>query len=229
MDLSQIDMLGKSELAGLGRHAMTAIHVDNAGAGWRNLFALLLGIVAVGLPINNISDYALLVILAVVIFTGEVSTQARAWGAAATVVTIAAISQALLSPPRIEEGHNVFLPGAALERDLPGDVYRHLAAEFDAQYPPARRCGPAVAGCWQQGGVPDRVFAFSADSVWRAPAYSRSVAFLDFSDPVWLRLGFINEHRYNWYTEHPDVHRADRERSSLMGLKRGISPCPGMR
>jgi hypothetical protein len=94
-----------------------------------------------------------------------------------------------------------------------------MAAEFDAQYPPARRCGPAVAGCWQQG-VPDRAFAFSADSVWRVPAYSRSVAFLDFSDPVWLRLGFINEHRYNWYTEYPDVHRADRERNPLMGLKR---------
>ena len=35
--------------------------------------------------------------------------------------------QVLLAPPRIDEGHNVFLPGPALERGLPADVYRHLA------------------------------------------------------------------------------------------------------
>ena len=32
-------------------------------------------------------------------------------------------------PPRIDEGHKVFLPGApgVLERELPADVYRWLA------------------------------------------------------------------------------------------------------
>jgi hypothetical protein len=49
---------------------------------------------------------------------------------------------------------------------------------------------------------------------------SRSVTEIDFSDPVWLRLGFINEHKYNWYTAAPDVHRADRDRRFYMGLSR---------
>ncbi len=49
---------------------MTAMHEDTSGSGWRKLAALLLCIVAVGLPVNTISDYALLVVLAVVIFTG---------------------------------------------------------------------------------------------------------------------------------------------------------------
>ena len=213
-------MLGKCELAGSGSVAMTVAREGNAGAGWRKVFALLLGVVAVGLPVNDISDYALLIILTVIIFCGEVSASPRAWAAAVAIVVAGAVVQALLSPPRIEEGHNVFLPGPALEQSLPSDVYRHLAREFEAQYPPAQRCGPTVAGCWQQAGVPDRAFAFSADSVWRAPVYSRSVSAFDFSDPVWLRLGFINEHRYNWYTQYPDVHRADRERGALMGLKR---------
>ena len=43
---------------------------------------------------------------------------------------------------------------------------------------------------------------------------------LDFSDPVWLRLGFTNEIRYNWYTAAPDVHRADRDRRFWMGWRR---------
>src|SRR5262245_8120871 len=77
---------------------------------------------------------------------------------------------------------------------------------------------------WRAAGsrraFPDRAFAFSADGVWRAPLYSRSVTSLDFSDPVWLRLGFINDLRYNWYTQYPDVHRADRARDPLSGFKR---------
>ena len=124
---------------------MTAVQEDNVGSGWRKLFALLLVVLAIGLPINNVSDYVLLAILAVVICCGEVSARPRAWAAAAAIVVAGAAAQAVLSPPRIEEGHNVFLPSPALERELPADVYRYMAREFDAQYPPAQRCGPSVA------------------------------------------------------------------------------------
>jgi hypothetical protein len=128
----------------------------------------------------------------------------------------------LLAPPRFDEGHNVFLPGGpshALEQGLPAEVYRHLADEFDKQYPVAKRCGPAVAGCWVNGGFPDRVYAFSADGIFHKSDLSRSVIELDFADPVWLRLGFINELKYNWYTG-SDVQRATRDRRFWMGLQR---------
>ncbi|HEY6381755.1 MAG TPA: hypothetical protein VIY07_08120, partial [Pseudolabrys sp.] len=95
---------------------MTAVQEDNVGSGWRKLFALLPVVLAIGLPINNISDCVLLVILAVVICCGEVSARPRAWAAAAAIVVAGVLAQALLSPPRIEEGHNVFLPSPALER-----------------------------------------------------------------------------------------------------------------
>ena len=50
------------------------------GASWRRC---VLGVAAVGLPVNDLADYALLMILAVVIFSGEVSAQAARWLAAA--------------------------------------------------------------------------------------------------------------------------------------------------
>ena len=136
------------------------------------------------------------------------------------MVAAAIVGQFLLAPPRIQEGHNVFLPSPALERALPAEVYRRLAEEFDAQYPPAVRCKPGSVGCWQDQGLPDKPFAFSADGIFHKSPLSRSVTELDFSDPVWLRLGFINENRYNWYTAAPDVHRADRDRRFWMGLNR---------
>jgi hypothetical protein len=35
---------------------------------------------------------------------------------------------------------------------------------------------------------------------------------IDFADPVWLRLGFINEFKYNWDAELSDIDRASRDR-----------------
>ncbi|MGH6684772.1 MAG: hypothetical protein ACRECA_12800 [Pseudolabrys sp.] len=181
---------------------------------------MALAVAAVGLPINQVEAYALLLVAALVIFNGEVRTAAAAWAVAVAIVAVSIVGQFLLAPPRIEEGHNVFLPGAVLERGLPTDVYRRLMNEFDAQYPDAVRCRPGSKGCWQDGGFPDSAFAFSADGIWHKPAYSRSVVDLDFSDPIWLRLGFINDIHYNWYTAAPDVHRADRDRRIWMGLHR---------
>ena len=193
-----------------------------AGAGWRRAAALAFAVAAIGLPLNQVAAYLLLLIVAVIIFTGEVTGRASAWVAAAAIVVAALGGQWLLSPPRIAEGHNVFLPGppdGVLQRSLPAAVYRHMADEFDRQYPPAVRCRPGAEGCWQ-GSAPERAFAFSADSVFHPSELSRAVTGVDFSDPVSLRLGFINELRYNWYTLPPDVHRADRDRRFWMGLNR---------
>jgi hypothetical protein len=190
-----------------------------AGAGWRKLAALLLAIAAIGLPIDDLAAYAMLMVQAVVIFTGEVRVQARAWLAAAAFVAVTITGQLLLAPPRIDEGHNVFLPSPALERGLPGPVYRHLAVEFDKQYPKAGRCGVDVPGCWLGGGFPDRAFAFSADGIFHKSALSRSVTAIDFTDPIWLNLGFINEAHYNWYPV-SDVQRTQRDRRAWMGLHR---------
>lgn len=189
--------------------------------GWRKLAVLILAVAAFGLPINDVGAYALLVVVAVVVFTGEVSARLRAWVAALAIVALAIVGQWWLSPPRIAEGHNVFLPRAdgVLQRALPPEVYRHLADEFDAAYPPAVRCKPGSSGCWQ-GSSPRRVFAFSADSVLHASDLSRAATAIDFSDAVWLRLGFVNEQRYNWYTGAPDVHRVDRDRRFYRGLAR---------
>jgi hypothetical protein len=184
--------------------------------------ALALAVAAIGLPVNSLADYALLTLVVVVIFTGEVSAKWSAWLAAAAVIAVAVAGQVLLAPPRIDEGHNVFLPDGpnhALEQGLPPQVYRHLADEFDKQYPPALRCGTDVPGCWHNGGFPDRTFAFSADGIFHKSDLSRSVTEIDFTDPVWLRLGFINEAHYNWYPG-SDVQRTKRDRRFWMGLHR---------
>jgi hypothetical protein len=189
---------------------------------WRRIVVLIFVVAVLGLPINDHYRYGLLVLAVVPIFIGTVSCEPKAWIAAIAVVVVAVIGQLLLASPRIDEGHNVFLPGGpdrALERGLPGEVYRHFADVFDKQYPTAQRCRSAVDGCWQNSGYPDRAFAFSADGIFHKSLMSRSVTAIDFADPIWLRLGFINEIRYNW-SPASDIQRARRDRRFWMGLHR---------
>ena len=196
---------------------------------WLRLAALVLAVVAVGVPINHLYGYALLLIATVLMFSGRVSLRAGRWLAAVAVAAAAALLPLLIAPTPIEQGANVFLPtkpGNVFERQMPPDVYRFVKAEFDALYPPSVRCKSGSEGCWQDQGQPDRLYAFSADGVFGNPAYSRAVTGIDFSDPLWLRLGFVNDNRYNWYTAAPDVHRADRNREFWKGLRRWRTTMP---
>src|SRR5262249_54195230 len=93
-----------------------------------------------------------------------------------------------------------FIPDSAgrgaLNRVLPEQAYRLMAAEFEARYPPSRRCAAGSTGCWQSE-APARGYAFSADAIHGGAAYSRRTTGVDSTDPVWLRLGVINQ-GYNW-------------------------------
>lgn len=171
--------------------------------------AIFLVVVALGLPLNDLWRYAVLVGAAIAIFTGAISSQWRNWLIAAASVAACIALRLAVPAPVIEEGHNVFIVdggGNALERGLPADAYRQMLAEFDAKYPKERRCSPTQADCWRHGGFPDRAYAFSADAIYDQPTMSRRVANVDFFDPVWLRLGAINEWQYNW-TGTSDVQR----------------------
>ncbi len=199
---------------------MTRGESGASSSNWLKFAALLLAAALFDLPINSVPAYTLLALMAVLILSGDVQGSGRAWIGALVIVVLAATVQIWLAPPRIEEGHNVFLPQApVLQNGLPAEVYAQLVQDFDAQYPPVRRCDPDEFGCWRHDGLPDRVYAFSADGIWHQSAASRAASALDFTDPVWLRLGFINENRYNW-TYRTDIERGVRDRRFWMGLHR---------
>jgi hypothetical protein len=190
-----------------------------AGGGLAlRLAALLLVVANLGLPINDLAAYALLVASALLIFTGTSSAEPQRW-LAAIALTAAILAVHLVWPmPRIDEGHNVFLPGPSAARDsgLPTDVLKVLEAQFNERYPPDKRCDDTAQGCWR----PDRSaeadgYAFSADAIFQHPAFSRSVTGIDFADPAHARLGVVNELTYGWPDHSSDIMRFDRDRRSL--------------
>jgi hypothetical protein len=183
------------------------------------LAVVVLAVVAVGLPINDLYAYGLLAIAALVAFTGLVTTRAKRW-LAAIVLALAVLALHILAPaPRIEEGHNAFLidkEGGALERGLPREAFAIMKAQFDAAYPPAKRgCREGATECWGTFGLKDRTFAFAADGALDRPAYSRRVTAIDFDNPIWLRLGFINDQSVNFHGRIGELERASRNSRSL--------------
>ena len=154
----------------------------------------------------------MLLIGAIAIFSNAIRLSPARWMAAIAVLAISIAGTWLWPAPRIDEGHNVFLAddshAGALERGLPADAFRLMAAEFDAAYPRDKRCAVGSSGCWRSER-PARAYAFSADSIIGGAELSRRVTRIDFADPVWLRLGFINE-GYNWYGA-SDLQRNKRE------------------
>ena len=154
---------------------------------WCRFGALVLVIAALGLPINDLFRYALLVISTVAICLGTLSEQRRAWLGAVAAVAACVLGQFLWAAPRIEEGHNVFLidaPGGALEATLPASAFQLMAAEFNSRYPPERRCPATTYGCWRGGTFPRQPYAFSSDAIYDDAAHSRRVTGIDFADPL---------------------------------------------
>lgn len=182
------------------------------------LAVIALAAIAVGLPVNNLYAYGLLAAAALILFTGSVTTNVTRWLAALALVLLVLAQHIVLPAPRIEEGHNAFLidkPGGALETGLPPAAFRIMVEQFDAAYPPERRCRQGEYGCWGAGGLRHETFAFAADGALDRPVFSRRVTGIDFDNPIWLRLGFVNDLSLNIVGREGELERMRRDRRSL--------------
>ena len=189
-----------------------------SGVVAQRVAALGLVVASLGLPIDDLVAYALLLVAAILILTGTLAADAWRWTSAVVLAAAVVAFHVLWPAPRIDEGFNVFLPGpaAAQTSGLPADVLRVLAKQFDERYPQEKRCADAAKGCWR----PDRTveadgYAFSADGIFDHPEYSRRVTGINFSDPAHLRLGIVNELTYGWPDDTSDITRFSRDRHSL--------------
>jgi hypothetical protein len=179
---------------------------------------LALVVTAIGLPINDLTDYAILLAASVVVLAGTLRSLPSRWLAALALAIAVAVGHILLPAPRIEEGHNVFLPGpdAARTSGLPRAVFDALDRQFAEQYPPEKRCDDQSRGCWRTNrSAAQDGFGFSTDGIFDSGAYSRRVTGIRFSDPVHARLGIVNEHIYNWSPNASDIERFTRDKRSF--------------
>ena len=191
---------------------------------WLKFAALVLVVAALGLPVNDLFRYGLLVIAAVDRRGGDDLAPADAVARRAGGGRAVRAGTGLDSRRRgSRKGTMSFSSTARAARSKPRCRPQPFVSWPRSSTPSIRRrdaATPAQEGCWRGQAFPRQPFAFSADGIYDRAALSRRVSGIDFSDPVWLRLGFINEHGYNWNSEVSDVTRASRERNSLALIHR---------
>ena len=69
---------------------------------WLKLAAIVLVAAALGLPINDLPRFALLVVSAVLVYAGTVSTRLLPWIGALAVAGLCVLGQTIVPAPRIE-------------------------------------------------------------------------------------------------------------------------------
>ena len=109
-------------------------------------------VAALGLPINDLFRYALLVVATVLFVVGGVTVRRKPWLGAVAAVALCVLAQFWLAAPRIDEGHNVFIvDGAgrrarsrAAARGLPSDG-RRIRRQISAGAPLRSRAARLLA------------------------------------------------------------------------------------
>lgn len=168
----------------------------------KKFFLLVLILFCIGLPIiDNLHFFVLLLAITIIIFSAlTISTKRIIWFIILTLIVI--FVKNIMPKPVIQEGHNVFIlkgQQETLEKELPSKVFLYIKDLFVKRYPSNLHCDPKAPACWRFYPVPDSLYAFSADSAFARPKYSRIVNSIDFKNLTEFRGGFANDKRYNWY------------------------------
>lgn len=181
-----------------------------AGAAVMPGLALLtLSVLILGIPINDFWRFLLLTMAVMVVCFGTVRLEPLRWLIALAIALTVVVVDWLFPGPRIEEGHNVYIPvGASLqlfERDLPPEAHRVMLEIFDRAYLKEGVQLPGSAEWWsypqfqRPGRFAEQAFAPSADALWGRPKYSRTVDAVDFGSQNQVRLDVINSKWFNFY------------------------------
>jgi hypothetical protein len=175
------------------------------------LAVLALIVLLLGVPINDLWRFLLLTVAVMAVCFGRVRLQPLRWLVALAVALVVAAVSWLLPGPRIEEGHNVYIPvGASLnvfENDLPPDAQRTMLGIFDRAYLQEGAHLPGSPAWWNDsrfkrpGFFAQHAFAPSADALWQRPKYSRTVDVIDFRSQDQARLDVINRKQFNFHPE----------------------------
>ncbi|MGZ9274220.1 MAG: hypothetical protein ACXW34_05710, partial [Nitrospira sp.] len=174
------------------------------------LVILALVFMILGVPVTDFWRFLLLTVAVVALCFGSVRFEGRRWLIALASVAAVVALHWLLPSPRIEEGHNVYIPvGASLDvfdKELPPDAQRQMKSIFDQSYIDDPKDLPGSPDWWQAPDFKqhpsrfvDHAFSPSSDALWQRPKYSRTVDEVDFTSQEQARIGAINRRVYNFY------------------------------
>lgn len=170
---------------------------------------LVLSILLMGLPLNNLLDLFCLTFLLLILGTSKfVAARKKNVLISFGILAFAIGLKSFLPSLRIEEGHNLFLydqeQPSVFQTQLPSPVFNIMKNEFETYYP---QNWNSKKTCSRINLLPEQAFAWSADGIFQSNKYSRVVSTINFNGINQLRLGAVNKGSYNYYGSNCDVDR----------------------
>ena len=134
-----------------------------------------------------------------IVVCGDVRTHPRAWMQALGLVIFVVIAQRFCRRRESRRGTMFFCRARRSRKRLPADVYRQMTCRVRCAISARATLRPEATGLLAERWFPGSAFCiFGRQHLAQSRTHRARSTALDFDDPVWLRLGFVNDLRYNW-------------------------------
>ena len=158
-----------------------------------NIILLLFIILCFGLPLANWGAFVTILVALYAVFLNKINTKPIMWLISCALLASLLIVKSQIYPPNIEMGEQIYSPeDIYLKNILPEDITNMAKNEWDSLKQPFDSY-PA------NSEKTENPWAFSADAFFDNPKMSRTIKSLSFKDRYSLRIGTLNNAKYNYF------------------------------
>ena len=158
-----------------------------------NIILLLFIILCFGLPLANWGAFVTILVALYAVFLNKINTKPIMWLISCVFIASLFIVKSQIYPPNIEMGEQIYSPeDIYLKTMLPEDITNMAKNEWDNLRQPFDSY-PANTE------KTENPWAFSADAFFDNPQMSRTIKSLNFKDRYSLRIGTLNNAKYNYF------------------------------
>ena len=158
-----------------------------------NIILLLFIILCFGLPLANWGAFVTILVALYAIFLNKINTKPIMWLISCVLLASLFIVKSQIYPPNIEMGEQIYSPeDIYLKNILPENITNMAKNEWDSLKQPFDSY-PANTE------KTENPWAFSADAFFDNPQMSRTIKSLNFKDRYSLRIGTLNNAKYNYF------------------------------
>ena len=158
-----------------------------------NIILLLFIILCFGLPLANWGAFVTILVALYAVFLNKINTKPIMWLISCALLASLLIVKSQIYPPNVEMGEQIYSPeDIYLKNILPEDITNMAKNEWDSLKQPFDSY-PANTE------KTENPWAFSADAFFDNPQMSRTIKSLNFKDRYSLRIGTLNNAKYNYF------------------------------
>ena len=193
----------------------------NFGEIIKKIACFIFIVICVGLPITGAFSFIIIFMSGLAIVNGKIKSSFKHLSIILIIPIAIFFLKGILPHAGLQEGHNIFYIhegySGELEKGLDPEAFNFMKQQFQERYAFDDNI------CWKSPppgspfsyNCPGSPFAFSADSIYSNPKYSRVVDTINFNNLTQFRGSFVNSLDYNWFGAYENQGASKIKRESM--------------